>query len=113
MEMAPGTGSIQSQRSVTSTLSTTSICNPTSPCQVTGRLSLYFLPKLLSIRNLPERENGLDGIRTRICDLDRVPCCRYTTSPSTVCGGINSRRKVSGHTRLFSVPDREGLPKCF
>jgi hypothetical protein len=26
-------------------------------------------------------ENGPGGIRTRICDLDRVLCCRYTTGP--------------------------------
>jgi hypothetical protein len=26
-------------------------------------------------------ENGPGGIRTRICDLDRVLCCRCTTGP--------------------------------
>ncbi len=32
----------------------------------------------------PRKENGPDGIRTRICDCDRVPCSHYTTGPHGV-----------------------------
>src|SRR5713226_5140144 len=44
-----------------------------------GRLSLCCLPNRTEC--FTNRENGPDGIRTRICDLDRVLCSRYTTGP--------------------------------
>jgi hypothetical protein len=42
------------------------------------RLSLRFLLDKLLHHN---GENGPGGIRTRICDLDRVLCSPYTTGP--------------------------------
>jgi hypothetical protein len=69
--------------------------NIKTACQVTGRLSLFYLPKLFSIRAYAQKKSGPDGIRTRICHLDRVPCYRYTTGPSksSVRAGANERHR--------------------
>jgi|SRR5580692_314534 hypothetical protein len=71
--------------------------NTNTACQVTGRLSLFYLPKLSSIRTYAQRKSGPDGIRTRICHLDRVPCYRYTTGPRklSVRAGANARSSVT------------------
>ena len=47
--------------------------------QVTWR---EYLCVISPIETPPQnQENGPGGSRTRICDLDRVLCCRYTTGP--------------------------------
>ena len=40
-------------------------------------------PPLVPERQSFRRRNGPGGIRTLTCDLDRVLCCHYTTSPRT------------------------------
>jgi hypothetical protein len=69
------------QRSVFGTLSQLQYCSGSCRSQVTsGGLSLRFPP---NETNPPQRENGPDGIRTRICDLDRVPCFRLHYGPTS------------------------------
>ena len=72
-----------------------------------GRLSLRSLPLLKSI--LHRWENGPGGSRTRICDLDRVPCFRYTTGPDAK--SLRIRRRTQGHKSQFHsrVPERETI----
>ena len=56
------------------------------------------LAKLL----LHRRENGPGGIRTRICDLDRVLCCRCTTGPErSVLDCVGNDKDVG---RKFGAP---------
>ncbi|SPF41450.1 hypothetical protein SBA1_360036 [Candidatus Sulfotelmatobacter kueseliae] len=58
---------------------------------------------------LHRRESGPGGIRTRICYLDRVLCCRYTTGPEwSFCRGLGVR-KDTGHNLILGVPDRDEL----
>ena len=51
-------------------------------CQVTwGDYLCIFSPLEVLLTRLRTWENGPDGTRTRICDLDRVLCSHYTTGP--------------------------------
>lgn len=51
--------------------------------------------------------NGPGGIRTRTCNLDGVPCCRYTTGPrfQSICKALR-KRMVSCHTAARAFPIR-------
>lgn len=69
------------------------------------RLSLCSLPKMKLI--LHRRKNGPGGIRTRICDLDRVLCSRYTTGPESSVQKAWPDRKRVGHYFIPDVPKRE------
>ena len=64
------------------------------------RLSLRFLLKreLLHIR-----ENGPGGIRTRICDCDRVLCSPYTTGPACSVPRLAQDRKAMRHNSRLRV----------
>ena len=64
------------------------------------RLSLRFLLNELLHHN---GENGPGGIRTRICDCDRVLCSPYTTGPERVFSDSAGNSKVVGHSVLERV----------
>jgi hypothetical protein len=72
-----------------------------------GRLSLCCLPN--RTESSTSRENGLDGIRTRICDLDRVLCSRYTTSPVLSLRNDEGYSKIVDHNFSRRVSNRD---KC-
>lgn len=67
------------------------------------RVSLRYLPN----RSSPpqNQENGPGGIRTRICNLDRVLCCRYTTGPERSLG--DDAYDGNGRAEVFV----DGVPK--
>src|SRR5208283_3421882 len=73
-----------------------------------GRVSLRFLPGDLLLHR---RENGPGGIRTRICDLDRVLCCRYTTGPERIFSGGFGVRKDPGPNFSGARPEL-GRTRC-
>ena len=52
-------------------------------------------------------ENGPDGIRTRICDCDRVPCSLYTTGPDRSFWNGREYDKIGREIFLDCVPNRE------
>ena len=58
---------------------------------------------------LHKKENGPGGIRTRICDLDRVLCSRYTTGPERSFGVGTALGKVMRHNFVGWVPNWEGI----
>jgi hypothetical protein len=91
----------------TGTLSSISMDSGGRDVKITGRLSLIFSPLQFSIWAYARRES--DGIRTRTCDLDRVPGCRYPTGlPYSANDATFSTR--SGVTiRLSAVSKRERL----
>ena len=70
-----------------------------------GRLSLCCLPN--RTESSTRRENGLDGIRTRICDLDRVLCSRYTTSPVLSLRNDEGYSKIVDHNFSRRVSNRD------
>jgi hypothetical protein len=70
-----------------------------------GRLSLCCLPN--RTESPTSRENGLDGIRTRICDLDRVLCSRYTTSPVLSLRNDEGYSKIVDHNFSRRVSNRD------
>jgi hypothetical protein len=70
-----------------------------------GRLSLCCLPN--RTESSTSRENGLDGIRTRICDLDRVLCSRYTTSPVLSLRNDEGYSKIVDHNFSRRVSNRD------
>src|SRR5713226_8745618 len=72
-----------------------------------GRLSLCCLPN--RTESSTSRENGLDGIRTGICDLDRVLCSRYTTSPVVSLRNDGGHSKTVDHNFSRRVSNRD---KC-
>ena len=57
---------------------------------------------------LHKKENGPGGIRTRICDLDRVLCSRYTTGPERSFGVGTALGKVMRHNFVGWVPKLGG-----
>lgn len=66
---------------------------------------------LFSLMMIPlTQENGPDGIRTGICDLDRVPCSPYTTGPMPVSGSPrNLTRQVVTKIWLVSQNGNSNL----
>jgi hypothetical protein len=62
---------------VRSTLSNVSIGEALGNVKLLGEIISAFSPQREQL--LHKRENGPGGIRTRICDLDRVLCSHYTT----------------------------------
>ena len=80
-------------------------CSSECGCQVTsGGLSLR---SPLNETHPPQWENGPDGIRTRIFDLDRVPCYRLHHGPKSSFRSRNRRGKATSHKDLERVPNRE------
>ena len=91
-----------------STLSTISIGEQDSKVKLLGEIiSVRSLPKRKLI--LHKKENGPGGIRTRICDLDRVLCSRYTTGPERSFGVGTALGKVMRHNFVGWVPNWEGI----
>src|SRR5271167_2630296 len=92
-------GVIVKIRSV-STLSISVLVKHQAVSSYLRRLSLRFLlkRKLLHIR-----ENGPGGIRTRICDCDRVLCSPYTTGPACSVPRLAQDRKAMRHNSRIRV----------
>ena len=65
-----------------------------------------WLPILVLETHPPVWGNGLDGIRTRTCDLDGVLCCRYTTGPLVKIVGQMHPALFSHHKSVFICPNR-------
>jgi len=57
------------------TLSPSVLMTPKGSVKLLEEIISAFSPQ--TKRVLHERENGPGGIRTRICDCDRVPCSHY------------------------------------
>jgi hypothetical protein len=75
-----------------STLSISVLVKATAVSSYLRRLSLRFLPNKFLLH---KRENGPGGIRTRICDCDRVLCFPYTTGPErSLWDGAEDGKKV-------------------
>ncbi len=93
-------GAICQNRSV-STLSLSVLVKRSAVSSYLRRLSLRFLLKrnLLRIR----RENGPGGIRTRICDCDRVLCSPYTTGPACSVPRLAQDHKAMRHSSRIRV----------
>jgi hypothetical protein len=89
----------------------TALCPPSVLARVRAlssylrKLSLYSFPKKNSFSN--HGENGSGGIRTRICDLDRVLCSHYTTDPSAVSAKRTVNSKVIDHIFNLLIPKRD------
>ncbi len=72
-----------------------------------GRLSLCCLPN--RSESSMNSENGPDGIRSGICDLDRVLCSRYTTGPVLSLRNDGGYSKIVDHNFSRRVSNRD---KC-
>jgi hypothetical protein len=87
-------------------------CNTLSSFSISraGR-EVKLLGEIISVFSLQAKlllhrwENGPGGIRTRICDLDRVLCCRCTTGPEqSLCNCVEDGKKVIGNF-VICVPN--------
>jgi hypothetical protein len=87
------------------TLSNPSIGDAASEVKLLWEIISAFSPTMKPI--LHSWENGPDGIRTRICDLDRVPCCHYTTGPSEVSATATMVTRLSITTTARPMPNQE------
>jgi hypothetical protein len=90
---------------VQSTLSNPSIGDAPSEVKLLWEIISAFSPKMKP--TLHSGESGPGGIRTRICDLDRVPCCHYTTGPSGVSATAPNMARLSVTMTSRPMPTRE------
>jgi hypothetical protein len=94
-----------------STLSVSVLVKRSAVSSYLRRLSLRFL---LKRKLLHMRENGPGGIRTRICDCDRVLCSPYTTGPPCSVPRLAQDSKAMRHNSRARVSKwKYGAPTAF